>query len=281
MWSPLQGSWLPAVFGGEASVVRLSRRTGAWAPQGSRSGHEAGFRASALSHLLRRGHRPGARVARSSVCRVLKLPRAGQGKPGGDGKVWTVPTALPGKAACPPVGPSGPQALRARGGGAEPPSARGSSQPSPARRPRSAPRRTARTPVAARWSGPSVAATPSAAPAAPAAPGLAPAPGAVACRGRWAGGGEEPDHQRRLLGPGAPRRKPRARESLQDRPAARRPGPRGWAFPHPGWVPAASPPRPPFPVPTPARCGPPPGHSQPWITDPRGSGSTRSCYCWC
>lgn len=77
MWSPLQGSRRPAGFGGEASVVSSAAGLAPRAPQGAGAGTKAGFPAGALWHLLRRGHRPGARVARSSVCRVLKLPRAG------------------------------------------------------------------------------------------------------------------------------------------------------------------------------------------------------------
>lgn len=272
----------PLVFGGEASVVSSAAGLAPQTPQGAGSGHEGRVPGQRPFHLLRRGHRPGARVARSSVCRVLKLPRAGQGKPRrGPEKSRTVPHCPAGKSGLSSVGPSMPPKPSGRGagrGGA--PSAVG---PPNRRRPAPsapAPRRTAapRSPPA-NGPGPSVAATPSAAPASSCS-GSAPAPGLWLPRavGWWRG-------ENRTISAGCSARGP-AEEAkgagiAQGPPAARRPGPRVWAFLTRVSTCCPVLPRPPFPVPTPASVGRRPNAHSPWITGPAGAAARGSCYCWC
>lgn len=81
------------------------------------------------------------------------------------------------------------------------------------------------------------------------------------CRGRWAGGGENRTINAGCSARAAAEGSQGARETRRDRPqpGGEDPG-AGLSSPRVSTC-CPNPPRPPFPVPTPARCGPPPGRS--------------------
>lgn len=107
--------------------------------------------------------------------------------------------------------------------------------------------------------------------------------GARSCggRGQWAGGGEHRTISAGCSARGGRGGKPRSAGTAQGPSSGRRRDPgAGLSSPRVSTC-CPNPPRPPFPVPTPARCGRRPDGHCPGITDRRGSSGTGSCYCWC